>query len=176
MPCILHGAAKKIRNTISSQVSGRAQLPGVIIYIVDQESNTYKSGGRHLVFFVSVYPACSKCHIDEEIIHYLSVVEFSINLNQVLLLSHFELFFILWISGFLRLILQGVVRLRWKQEIPDYKFYQIFHLFLRRKIWDYNFCEMFHLFVSRNLAFLERKGVYSQLILFPDNHAAGSHL
>ena len=45
MPCILHGAAKKIRYTISSQVSGRAQLPGVIIYIVDQESNTYKSGG-----------------------------------------------------------------------------------------------------------------------------------
>ena len=45
MPCILHGAAKKIRDTISSQVSGRAQLPGVIIYIVDQESNTYKSGG-----------------------------------------------------------------------------------------------------------------------------------
>ena len=40
MPCILHGAAKKIRNTISSQVSGRAQLPGVFIYPVDQESNT----------------------------------------------------------------------------------------------------------------------------------------
>ena len=36
---------KKITNTISRQVSGRAQLPGVIIYIVDQESNTYKSGG-----------------------------------------------------------------------------------------------------------------------------------
>ena len=45
MPCILHGTDKKIRYTISSQVSGRAQLPGVIIYIVDQESNTYKSGG-----------------------------------------------------------------------------------------------------------------------------------
>ena len=46
MPCILHGAAIKIRDTISSQVSGRAQLPGVIIYIVDQESNTAKSGGH----------------------------------------------------------------------------------------------------------------------------------
>ena len=33
MPCILHCNAKKIRDTISSQVSGRAQLPGVIIYI-----------------------------------------------------------------------------------------------------------------------------------------------
>ena len=32
MPCILHGVAKKISNTISSQVSGRAQLPGVFIY------------------------------------------------------------------------------------------------------------------------------------------------
>ena len=32
MPCILHGVAKKIRDTISSQVSGRAQLPGVFIY------------------------------------------------------------------------------------------------------------------------------------------------
>ena len=46
MPCILHCNAKKIRDTISSQVSGRAQLPGVIIYIVDQESNTAKSGGH----------------------------------------------------------------------------------------------------------------------------------
>ena len=32
MPCILHGAAIKIRDTISSQVSGLAQLPGVFIY------------------------------------------------------------------------------------------------------------------------------------------------
>ena len=46
MPCILHCNAKKISNTISSQVSGRAQLPGVIKYIVDQESNTAKSGGH----------------------------------------------------------------------------------------------------------------------------------
>ena len=46
MPCILHCNAKKIRDTISSQVSGRAQLPGVIIYIVDQESNTAMSGGH----------------------------------------------------------------------------------------------------------------------------------
>ena len=43
MPCILHCNAK---NTISSQVSGRVQLPGVIIYIVDQKSNTPKSGGH----------------------------------------------------------------------------------------------------------------------------------
>ena len=46
MPCILHGAAIKIRDTISSQVSGRAQLPGVIIYIVDQKSNPPISGGH----------------------------------------------------------------------------------------------------------------------------------
>ena len=46
MPCISHYNAKKIRDTISSQVSGRAQLPGVIIYIVDQKSNTAKSGGH----------------------------------------------------------------------------------------------------------------------------------
>ena len=46
MPCILHCNAKKIRDTISSQVSGRAQLPGVIIYIVDQKSNTAMSGGH----------------------------------------------------------------------------------------------------------------------------------
>ena len=32
MPCILHGAEKKIRDVFSSQVSGRAQLPGVFIY------------------------------------------------------------------------------------------------------------------------------------------------
>ena len=32
MPCILHGAEKKISNVFSSQVSGRAQLPGVFIY------------------------------------------------------------------------------------------------------------------------------------------------
>ena len=36
---------KKIRDTISRQVSGRAQLPGVIIYIVDQKSNPPISGG-----------------------------------------------------------------------------------------------------------------------------------
>ncbi len=46
MPCILHCNAKKISNTISSQVSGRAQLPGVIIYIVDQKSNPPISGGH----------------------------------------------------------------------------------------------------------------------------------
>ena len=40
MPCILHGAAKKIRYTISSQVSGLAQLPDDLKFIVDQESNT----------------------------------------------------------------------------------------------------------------------------------------
>ena len=40
MPCILHGAAKKIRNTISRQVSGLAQLPDDLKFIVDQESNT----------------------------------------------------------------------------------------------------------------------------------------
>ncbi len=46
MPCILHGAAKKIRNTISRQVSGLAQLPDDLKFIVDQESNTLKSGGE----------------------------------------------------------------------------------------------------------------------------------
>ena len=46
MPCILHGAAKKIRDTISSQVSGLAQLPDDLKFRVDQESNTYKSGGE----------------------------------------------------------------------------------------------------------------------------------
>merc|ERR1712208_119955 len=45
MPCILHGAAKEIRYTISSQVSGLAQLPDDLKFRVDQESNTYKSGG-----------------------------------------------------------------------------------------------------------------------------------
>ena len=45
MPCILHGAAKKIRDTISRQVSGLAQLPDDLKFRVDQESNTYKSGG-----------------------------------------------------------------------------------------------------------------------------------
>ena len=45
MPCILHGAEKKIRYTISSQVSGLAQLPDDLKFRVDQESNTYKSGG-----------------------------------------------------------------------------------------------------------------------------------
>ena len=45
MPCILHGAEKKIRDTISRQVSGLAQLPDDLKFIVDQESNTYKSGG-----------------------------------------------------------------------------------------------------------------------------------
>merc|ERR1711894_821656 len=46
MPCILHCNAKKIRDTISSQVSGRAQLPGVIIYIVDHFCNHPISGGH----------------------------------------------------------------------------------------------------------------------------------
>ena len=46
MPCILHGVAKKISNIISSQVSGRAQLPGVIIYIVDHFGNYFISGGH----------------------------------------------------------------------------------------------------------------------------------
>ena len=46
MPCILHCNAKKIRDTISSQVSGRAQLPGVIIYIVDHFGNYFISGGH----------------------------------------------------------------------------------------------------------------------------------
>ena len=45
MPCILHYNAKK-SNTISSQVSGRAQLPDVLKFLVDKESNTYKSGGH----------------------------------------------------------------------------------------------------------------------------------
>ena len=40
MPCILHGTAKKIRVTISRQVSGLAQLPDDLKFIVDQESNT----------------------------------------------------------------------------------------------------------------------------------------
>ena len=46
MPCILHGAEKKISNVISSQVSGRAQLPGVIIYTVDHFGNYFISGGH----------------------------------------------------------------------------------------------------------------------------------
>ena len=40
MPCILHGTAKKKRDTISRQVSGLAQLPDDLKFIVDQESNT----------------------------------------------------------------------------------------------------------------------------------------
>ena len=35
-------------------IFGRAQLPGVIIYIVDQESNTAKSGGHTCAFWT--YP------------------------------------------------------------------------------------------------------------------------
>ena len=34
MPCILHCNAKKISNTISSQVLGQAQLPGVFNGII----------------------------------------------------------------------------------------------------------------------------------------------
>ena len=45
MPCILHCNAKKIRDTISRQVSGLAQLADDLKFIVDKESNTYKSGG-----------------------------------------------------------------------------------------------------------------------------------
>ena len=45
MPCILHYNARKISKTISSHVSGRAQLPDVLKFIVDKESNTYKSWG-----------------------------------------------------------------------------------------------------------------------------------
>ena len=51
MPCILHCNAKKISNTISSQVSGRAQLPGVIIYIVDHFGNPPISGGHTCIIF-----------------------------------------------------------------------------------------------------------------------------
>ena len=46
MPCILHCNAKKISNTISSQVSGQAQLPGVFIYIVDHFGNYPLLGGQ----------------------------------------------------------------------------------------------------------------------------------
>ena len=41
-----HRFAMLIRNTISSQVSDRAQLPGVIIYIVDHFGNYSISGGH----------------------------------------------------------------------------------------------------------------------------------
>ena len=37
---------KKISNVISSQVSGRAQLPGVIIFTVDHFGNYFISGGH----------------------------------------------------------------------------------------------------------------------------------
>ena len=40
MPCILHGTAKKIRNTISRQVSGLAQLPDVLKLLGELKSNT----------------------------------------------------------------------------------------------------------------------------------------
>ena len=40
-----HRFAVLIRNTISSQVSGRAQLPDVLKYNVDKEFNPRKSGG-----------------------------------------------------------------------------------------------------------------------------------
>ena len=46
MPCILHCNAKKISNTISSQVSGLAQLPDGLKLSGDQESRWYKSGGN----------------------------------------------------------------------------------------------------------------------------------
>ena len=48
MPCILHYISKKISNTISSQVSGLAQLPdGPGLKLSgDQESRWYKSGGN----------------------------------------------------------------------------------------------------------------------------------
>ena len=42
--------AKKISNTISSQVSGRAQLPDVLKFMVDKESNT---SGDSLVHFAN---------------------------------------------------------------------------------------------------------------------------
>ena len=40
MPCIVHGTAKKIRNTISRQVSGLAQLPDVLKLLGELKSST----------------------------------------------------------------------------------------------------------------------------------------
>ena len=51
MPCILHGAEKKIRDVFSSQVSGRAQLPGVFIYWVDHFGNYPISGGHTCIIW-----------------------------------------------------------------------------------------------------------------------------
>ena len=61
MPCILHCNAKKIRDTISSQVSGRAQLPGVIIYIVDHFGNHPISGGQTSI--ILTHPNRHSCQI-----------------------------------------------------------------------------------------------------------------
>ena len=60
MPCILHCNAKKIRDTISSQVSGRAQLPGVIIYIVDHFGNYFISGGHTCTIWAHPTVQCVK--------------------------------------------------------------------------------------------------------------------
>ena len=59
MPCILHCNAKKIRDTISSQVSGQAQLPGVIIYIVDHFCNPPISVGHTCTIWA--HPSDQEC-------------------------------------------------------------------------------------------------------------------
>ena len=59
MPCILHCNAKKISNTISSQVSGQAQLPGVFIYIVDHFGNYPLLGGQTCT--ISRHPNVQGC-------------------------------------------------------------------------------------------------------------------
>ena len=64
MPCILHYNAKKIRGTISRQVSDRAQLPDVLKFIVDKESNTYKSGGVTSCILCHPHAQYLSCFID----------------------------------------------------------------------------------------------------------------
>ena len=52
MPCILHYNTKKISNTIYRQVSDQAQLPDVLKFSVDKESNpTPTSLGDSLLEF-----------------------------------------------------------------------------------------------------------------------------
>ena len=64
---------------------------------------------------------------------------------------------LLWISGFVRLILQGWRDSGGTKKSQIRSFIKFSICFGRRKIWDYNFCEVFHLFVSQNVAFVERR-------------------
>ena len=73
MPCILHGVTKKIRDVFSSQVSGRAQLSGVIIYIVDHFGNYFISGGHTCI--ICTHPTRYKVVKRKVLWHFVGFLE-----------------------------------------------------------------------------------------------------